>query len=982
MAGLNLSVSTIDSIDSAGTASLAFLEELFERYQEDPTSVPADWRAYFDGLRNGQAEPVNGSAAPVSSSPRQVAPAELPPTSNLVTPDGIATARAVAIANGDVKLAAAPAGEAMPLPLPPLATGTAGEERVAFLQDRVDQLVRAYRVRGHLMAEIDPLGRPRPGLPELDPNFYHLTEEDMDRSFSTDTIEGPQSMSLRQIIKRLRNTYCRSIGVQFMHMDDLRVRQWLQVRMEGCENRIQLDRRQQLRIYRQMTNAAVFEEFIQKRFLGAKSFSLEGSESLIPLVEMAIERAAAQDIRDCVLAMAHRGRLNVLANVMGKSPQRIFREFADMDPELHVGRGDVKYHLGHSTDYKAANGKSIHLTLCFNPSHLEFVNPVAIGRMRSRQDRGGDRSRQHGMVILIHGDAAFAGEGIIQETLNLSELDAYRVGGTLHVIVNNQIGFTTGPRESRSCMYATDVAKMLQIPIFHVNGEDPEAVAQVVNLAMDFRREFQRDVVIDMYCFRRRGHNEADEPAFTQPALYRVIEKRPSAHESYLEKLLKLGEVTADEAKQIAEQQHAKLAADLSVAKSDDYVHKDDVGGMWALYIGGRERDAAEVETGVRRDVLESLLMRLVALPEGFQPHAKIGRLLENRVQMAAGSMPLDWSAGEALAYASIAMQGLRIRISGQDSQRGTFSHRHAVIHDAITDETYCPLEHLGPDQAPVEIFNSPLSEAGVLGFEYGYSLDCPEGLVIWEAQFGDFVNAAQVVIDQFIVSAEDKWNRLSGITMLLPHGFEGQGPEHSSARLERFLSLCAKDNIQVAQPTTPAQLFHLLRRQVLRVWRKPLVVMTPKSLLRNPACVSSLDDLVKGSFQRVLPDTLDTPARDIHRVLLCSGKVAYELEKRRQEIGRRDVAIIRVEQLYPLPRQALEEALAAYTPGTPVVWVQEEPENMGSWRFVRIHFGEKLFDRFPFSGVCRQSAASPATGSKKSHDMEQNELLSAAFTS
>ncbi|MBU6308674.1 MAG: 2-oxoglutarate dehydrogenase E1 component [Planctomycetes bacterium] len=972
-------------MDSAGTASLAFLEELFERYQEDPASVPADWRMYFEGLRNGRAVPVAGHASPPTLAAQPAmrpGVTALPPTSKLVTPDGIATAHAVAIANGDVKLAAAPAGEAMPLPLPPVATGTAGEERVAFLQDRVDQLVRAYRVRGHLMAEIDPLGRPRPGLPELDPDFYHLTEEDMDRSFSTDTIEGPQSMSLRQIIKRLRNTYCRSIGVQFMHMDDLRVRQWLQVRMEGCENRIQLDRRQQLRIYRQMTNAAVFEEFIQKRFLGAKSFSLEGSESLIPLVEMAIERAAAQDIRDCVLAMAHRGRLNVLANVMGKSPQRIFREFADMDPELHVGRGDVKYHLGHSSDYKAANGKSIHLTLCFNPSHLEFVNPVAIGRMRSRQDRSGDRSRQNGMVILIHGDAAFAGEGIIQETLNLSELDAYRVGGTLHVIVNNQIGFTTGPREARSCMYATDVAKMLQIPIFHVNGEDPEAVAQVVGLAMDFRREFQRDVVIDMYCFRRRGHNEADEPAFTQPALYRVIEKRPSAHESYLEKLLKLGEVTADEAKQIAEQQHAKLAADLSVAKSEEYVHKDDIGGMWALYIGGRERDAAEVDTSVRRDVLESLLMRLVALPDGFQPHAKIKKLLENRVQMAAGAMPLDWSAGESLAYASIATQGLRIRMSGQDCQRGTFSHRHAVIHDAITDETYCPLEHLTPDQAPVEIYNSPLSEAGVLGFEYGYSLDCPDGLVIWEAQFGDFVNAAQVVIDQFIVSAEDKWNRLSGITMLLPHGFEGQGPEHSSARLERFLSLCAKDNIQVAQPTTPAQLFHLLRRQVLRVWRKPLVVMTPKSLLRNPACVSSLDDFVKGGFQRVLADTTDTAPRDIHRVLLCSGKVAYELEKRRQELGRRDVAIIRVEQLYPLPRQALEEALANYTPGTPVVWVQEEPENMGAWRFVRIHFGEKLFDRFPFSGVCRQSAASPATGSKKSHDMEQNELLSAAFTS
>ena len=975
-------MSIIDSFDSAGTASLAFLEELFEQYQNDPASVPADWRGHFEALQAGVVVPVaqggNGHAAtkPALNGNGAV------PAPNLVTPDGIATAHAVAIANGEVKLPAALAGEAMPLPLPPVATGTAGEERVAFLQDRVDQLVRAYRVRGHLMAEIDPLGRPRPGLPELDPAFYHLTEEDMDRSFSTDTIEGPQSMSLREIIKRLRNTYCRSIGVQFMHMDDLRVRQWLQVRMEGCENRVQLDRRQQLRIYRQMTTAAVFEEFIQKRFLGAKSFSLEGSESLIPLVEMAIERAASQEVGDCVLAMAHRGRLNVLANIMGKSPQRIFREFADMDPELHVGRGDVKYHLGHSTDYMAANDRSVHLTLCFNPSHLEFVNPVAIGRMRARQDRSSDHARQGGLVILIHGDAAFAGEGIIQETLNLSELDAYRVGGTLHVIVNNQIGFTTGPRESRSCMYATDVAKMLQIPIFHVNGEDPEAVAQVVNLAMDFRREFQRDVVIDMYCFRRRGHNEADEPAFTQPALYRVIEKRPSAHESYLERLLKLGEVSADEAKQIAEQQQAKLAADLSVAKSEEYVHKDDIGGMWAFYIGGREKDAAEVDTGVRRDVLENLLMRLVALPDGFQPHAKIRKFLENRVQMAAGALPLDWSAAEALALATIATQGLRVRISGQDSQRGTFSHRHAVIHDVVTDETYCSLEHLTADQAPVEIYNSPLSEAGVLGFEYGYSLDCPDGLVVWEAQFGDFVNAAQVVIDQFIVSAEDKWNRLSGLVMLLPHGFEGQGPEHSSARLERFLSLCAKDNIQVVQPTTPAQLFHCLRRQVLRVWRKPLVVMTPKSLLRNPACASTMDDLVKGSFQRVIPDSSGTPARDIHRVLLCSGKVAYELEKRRQELGRRDVAIVRVEQLYPLPKRALEEALGGYTPGTPTVWVQDEPENMGAWRFFRIHFGEKLLDRFPFSGVCRQSAASPATGSKKSHDMEQNELLSTAFNS
>ena len=996
-------MSSNETIDSAGTASAAFLEDLFELYQHDPASVSPDWQRFFGEMAAGSgwqqvARPPAFSAAAggrISTnghghvlaktqevrhgrSSRQAIHDD--DDDDLTAPDGIATGHAVAIAGGDVRLPDALPGEQELLPLP--ASPSQGEDRVAFLQDRVDQLVRAYRVRGHLMAEIDPLGRPRPGLPELDPHFYHLTEVDLDRSFSTYTIEGPQSMSLRQIIKRLRNTYCRSIGVQFMHMDDLRVRQWLQVRMEGTENRIQLDRRQQMRIYKQMTTAAVFEEFIQKRFLGAKSFSLEGSETLIPLLEMAIERAAAHDIDDVVLAMAHRGRLNVLANIMGKSPQKIFREFADLDPELHVGRGDVKYHLGHSTDYQAANGRNVHLSLCFNPSHLEFVNPVAIGRMRARQDRSGDLQRHKGMVILVHGDAAFAGEGISQETLNLSELDAYRTGGALHVVVNNQIGFTTGPRESRSCVYATDVAKMLQIPIFHVNGEDPEAVAQVVSLAMDFRREFQRDVVIDMYCYRRRGHNEADEPAFTQPALYRVIERRPSVNESYLEKLLKLGELTREEADRIAEEHREKLDRELSVAKSDEFVHRSELAGLWAFYLGGRETEAADVETGVRREMLQDLLGKLCELPEGFEPHAKIAKLLQQRQKMISGDVPLDWSAAESLALASLAVQGLRIRLSGQDSQRGTFSHRHSVIHDVVTDDTFCPLEHVSREQAPVEIYNSPLSEAGVLGFEYGYSLDCPDGLVMWEAQFGDFVNAAQVVIDQFIVSAEDKWNRLSGIVMLLPHGFEGMGPEHSSARLERFLMLAAKDNIQIVTPTTPAQIFHCLRRQVLRVWRKPLVVMTPKSLLRHPACTSTLDELVDGTFERVLSDTSGVEPRDVRRILLCSGKVAYELEKRREEEGRRDVAIVRVEQLYPLPLRALEEALGSYTAGTPAVWVQEEPENMGAWRFFRIHFGDRLLDRFPFSGVCRQSAASPATGSKRSHDLEQRELLTAAFQS
>ena len=990
-------MSVIDSpapgIDLAGAAAPDFLEDMFAAWQSDPASVPADWQAFFQslavpgsGVGPGSAHDGGGGASPRAVPRPPVVPDGSAPANGkresyggLVTPDGIATARALAMGNGSVHLPDAPAGEAKPLPLPVDAAGNAGEERVAFLQDRVDQLVRAYRVRGHLMAEIDPLGRPRPGLPELDPGFYHLTDGDLDRVFSTDTIEGPQSMTLRQIVRRLRNTYCRSIGVQFMHMDDLRVRQWLQVRMEGCENRIQLDRRQQLRIYQQMTTAAVFEEFIQKRFLGAKSFSLEGSETLVPLLEMAIERAAAHEIEDVVMAMAHRGRLNVLANIMGKSPQRIFREFADLDPEMYIGRGDVKYHLGHSIDHKAANGRTVHLSLCFNPSHLEFVNPVAIGRLRARQDRVGDRARQNGMTILIHGDAAFAGEGVIQETLNLSELDAYRVGGALHVIVNNQIGFTTGPSEARSCTYATDVAKMLQIPIFHVNGEDPEAVAQTVALAMDFRREFQRDVVIDMYCFRRRGHNEADEPAFTQPALYRVIERRPSVHESYLDKLLKLGGITREEAMQIADEQRRKLDQELSAAKRDDYVQPSEVAGVWSLYVGGRERDVVEADTGVPREQLVHLLGRLVALPDGFQPHPKIAKFLETRQQMASGAAPLDWSAAEALALATLATGGLRIRLSGQDSQRGTFSHRHAVIHDVVTDETYCALEHLAEEQAPVEIYNSPLSEAGVLGFEYGYSLDCPDGLVMWEAQFGDFVNAAQVVIDQFIVSAEDKWNRLSGLVMLLPHGFEGQGPEHSSARLERFLSLAAKDNIQIVQPTTPAQMFHCLRRQVLRSWRKPLVLFTPKSLLRHPGCVSPLGDLAAGAFQRVIADP-SVPARDVQRILLCSGKVAYELEKRREESKRNDVAVVRVEQLYPLPKRELEAALAGYAVGTPAVWVQEEPENMGAWRFVRVQLGEKLLDRFPFSGVCRQSAASPATGSKKSHDLEQNELLKAAF--
>ena len=922
--------------------SLGFVEGLYADYLDDPASVSADWRRYFQEMNGGK--------------------------------------RAVAAHRGG------PTFRPSSLFNPPSKSGANGaadmrELQVAVLQDRVDQLVRAYRVRGHMIAKIDPLGLGRPHQPELDPEYYGFSEADMDRTFSTDTIRGPDVLSLRRIMERLSNTYCRSIAVQFMHMDDLSSRQWLQDRMEGTENRLTLNRQEQLRILTKLTDAVIFEGFIQKRFLGAKSFSLEGAESLIPLIDLTIEKSGDQGIREVVLGMAHRGRLNVLANIMGKSPQDIFREFADLDPKLHLGRGDVKYHLGHSHDWHTMSGQRIHLTLCFNPSHLEFVNPVALGRTRAKQDRVGDKKREGTMTLLIHGDAAFAGEGVVQETFNMSQLEGYKTGGTIHVVLNNQIGFITSPSEGRSCTYATDVAKMLQIPIFHVNGEDPEAVAQVIRLAMDFRHEFKRDVVIDMYCYRRRGHNEQDEPAFTHPVLYHAIEKRKTVRDAYLDRLTQLGEVTKDEGDRIAREQTALLEKELSVAKSDDYVFRSDgPAGIWKGYFGGRENSVPDVETFCEKHFLRELLEKQTRLPDDFHPHPTLERaFIKGREQMAAGVKPLDWSAAESLALGSLSVEGHRIRLSGQDSTRGTFSQRHAVLHDYIDGHRYTPLRHLSADQAPVEIINSPLSEAGVLGFEYGYSLDCPDGLVLWEAQFGDFVNAAQVIIDQFIASAETKWRRLSGLVLLLPHGFEGQGPEHSSARLERFLSLAADHNIQIVNLTTPAQYFHCLRRQVQRPWRKPLVIMTPKSLLRHPSAVSSLDELVTGSFQRIIADV--NPERpNVEGVLLCSGKIYYELAKEREDLRRQDVAILRMEQIYPLPLDELKVALSPYPDGTPIYWVQEEPENQGAWRFLLARYGTELFDRLPLSGIYRRCSASPATGSHNSHKLEQKELLMQAF--
>ncbi|SPE60974.1 2-oxoglutarate decarboxylase, thiamin-requiring [Verrucomicrobia bacterium] len=921
-----------------GVLNLAFVEGLYEDYLREASSVPPDWQHYFASLGNGEL--------------RFPAPRFRPSFS--------------------------PSSLFNPPPRMPRAAANGTDGQMAALADRVYLLTRLYRVRGHRIAHVDPLGVPQPVPPELKPEFFGFTEADMDLPVYSETFQYEGPLTLGSLLERLRNTYCRSIGVQYMHIDDLSVRRWLQRRMEPTQNRLRLAREDQLRILTRLTDAVTFEEFMRKKFLGAKTFSLEGSESLIPLLDLAIEKAGAQGIEEIVFGMAHRGRLNVLANIVGKSPRQIFREYADTDRT--DGASDVKYHLGHSAQWTTARGLRVHLSLCFNPSHLEFVNPVALGRTRAKQERAGDSERRRGMTLLIHGDAAFAGEGVVQETFNLSQLGAYAVGGTLHVVVNNQIGFTTGPGQARSSPYATDIAKMLQIPIFHVNGEDPEAVAQVVELAMDFRHQFQRDVVIDMYGYRRLGHNEGDEPAFTQPVLYRLIAKRKPVREGYLEHLLELGELTRQEADAIAVRRHQWLEQELAEAQTGQAPAAP--GGMhdlWSKYKGGPEPEDGETRTGVPREELVSWLEAQLRIPEGFHPHPKIKRFLQTRQQMAAGEHPLDWAAAEALAFASLACQGFRVRLSGQDSERGTFSQRHAVLHDAVDGHTHAPLQHLSPDQAPVQIYNSPLSEVGVLGFEYGYSLDYPEALVIWEAQYGDFWNAAQPIVDQFIASAEEKWQRLSGLVLLLPHGLEGQGPEHSSARLERLLSLAAGDNLQIVYPTTPAQYFHVLRRQVIRSWRKPLAVLTPKSLLRHPQVVSSLDDCATGTFQRILPDALQEPAH-VSRILLCTGKIYYELSAHREEAERQDVAIIRLEQLYPLRPKLLEGSLGPYRDGTPVFWVQEEPANMGAWPFLSAQFGQTLLRRFPFRGISRPASAAPASGSARRHKREQTEILVRAF--
>jgi len=919
-------VMTPDKPKNPNTMSLPYVEGLWQAWCENPDSVSEAWRAWFAAEQAGG--PVPGLAA--------------------------------------------------------FAAGAAGGERDLADQNKVDQLIRNYRVRGHRCAWLNPLGEPDPPPPELTLGYYGFSESDLDRVFSAGTLEAGAMLPLHEILRRLQATYARYIGVQFMHIDDLRVREWLQQRMEGTENRLELHPEVQQRILQRLFDAENFEEFIQNKYLGAKRFSLEGSETLIPLLDMAIEHAGQQGLEKVIIGMAHRGRLNVLANILGKSPRKIFQEFEDRDAEQMLGHGDVKYHLGHHSDWTTRQGDQVHLSLCFNPSHLEFVNPVALGRVRARQDRVGDADRLKSMAVLIHGDAAFMGEGVVQESLNLSQLDGYTSGGALHVVLNNQIGFTTDPSDGRSTRYCTDVAKMLQAPIFHVNGEDPEAVAQVVSLALDFRREWGRDVFIDMYCYRRRGHNETDEPAFTQPLMYKAIRKRPSVRDGYLRRLTRSGHITQQMADEMAADRRRRLQEILDEVRDAKNgapparERKRVLGPVWKEYQGGPEPGGPPVLTGVPAERLADLLHKLSAFPDGFTPHSKLERQLEHRRTMAAGETPLDWAAAEGLAFATLAVEGHPVRLSGQDSQRGTFSHRHLVLHDIDTGDRWQPSAHLAEDQAPVTAINSPLSEVGVLGFEYGYSLTYPEALVLWEAQFGDFCNVAQPIIDQFIAGGESKWGMLSGLVMLLPHGFEGMGPEHSSARVERFMQLAAEDNIQIAVPSTPAQLFHLLRRQVWRHWRKPLVTLTPKSLLRHPECVSPLTDLAEGAFMPVLTDTTVKPER-VRRILLCSGKVYYDLTAERARLERDDVAIVRLEQPYPLPASALVGVMDAFPPEAELLWVQEEPANMGIWPYLRFRFGERLLGR-PLLGACRPESASPATGSAASHKLELCLLLDRVF--
>ena len=865
-------------------------------------------------------------------------------------------------------------------------------------QSAVSTLIQHYRSLGHLCAAIDPFGREREMPASLTPQYHGLSEGDLDRRFDTVHLESHnEPMRLSEIIGWLDETYCGSIGAEIEHVLDDEERCWLIERMEHSRNKLPLTTEQRRDVLEQLYKSELFEKFCGKRYPGVKRFSLEGGESLIPLLEEMIRGAGVTyGVDEIVFAMSHRGRLNVLTNIIGKTYEQIFTEFEDTWAEdAELGGGDVKYHRGYSENRVLSNGKSIWLAMASNPSHLESACGVALGRCRAKQRLRGDSEREKVIPLLIHGDAAVIGQGVVAEVYNLSQLPGYMVGGTVHIVVNNLIGFTTGPEEARSSRYCTDIAKMIEAPIFHVNGEDPEAVVHVARLALDYRMKFKKDVVIDMVCYRRHGHNESDEAMFTQPELYAQIKEKPSVVEAYAERLQREGALSADELERIHSGLHEDMDRAYDSAKEKPVDPTPNPGHRrWVGVSNAFSFDP--VSTTVSEEDLLEVSRAMGVWPEGYTPHRKLLKTIKERSTCIAEDRPFDWATAEELAIGSLLIEGIIVRFSGQDSRRGTFSHRHAALRDVNTSELYVPLNHIrecgvpGTDkeagtvngegkirQAKFCIYDSPLSEYAVLGFEYGFSLASPQTLTIWEAQFGDFVNGAQVIIDQFIASAEAKWQRWSGLVMLLPHGYEGQGPEHSSARLERFLKLCGQDNMQVCYPTTPGQYFHMLRRQVLRNFRKPLVVMSPKSLLRYAECKSLGGELTDGSFQEIIDDprlASDAQKKKVTRIILCSGKVFYDLDTRRQEIDREDVALVRVEQLYPLHKQLMQEIVGRYPKTAEVVWVQEEPKNMGAWGHMALAVKEAFGWDLPYIG--RAVAASPATGSAKKHKEQLEKLL------
>lgn len=924
-------------------SNAAYLETVYEAYLENPDLVEPHWRQYFDQLPR-----VDGHEHDVRHSRIRAEVRE-----HTLHPDHSHGAPVEAAQPGDFE-----------------------HERK---QVRVLNLIQAYRNQGHLVARVNPLDKPVQDIPELSLDFHSLSEQDLDTFFDCRTLAGPDVATLYNIVDVLKRTYTRSIGAEYMHVLNTEEREWIQSRLEGVVSSPTYSPKFQRFIIERLTAAEGLERYLHTRYVGQKRFSLEGGESLIPLLDELIQRAGRQGIQEVILGMAHRGRLNVLINVMGKSPAKLFSEFEGKHDD--TGRtGDVKYHQGFSSEIRTPGGP-VHLAMAFNPSHLEIIGPVVEGSTRARQDSRSDREGIEVLPVVIHGDAAFAGQGVVMETLNMSQTRGFSTKGTVHIVVNNQIGFTTSfHQDARSTFYCTDVAKMVNTPIFHVNGDDPEAVMLATQVALDYRMTFHKDVVIDLICYRRQGHNEADEPAVTQPQMYQKIRNLPTTREIYAQRLVNAGVLEPDEPDQMVKQTRTSLEEGNNMVPHLLDRHQIDSPYRvdWSRY-WGHDWDH-HVDTAVSRETLEVLAGKLDQLPDGFELHPRVARIVEDRRKMVAGHQPVDWGFAEIMAYATLVHDGYKVRLSGQDSGRGTFFHRHAVLHNQADGSSFIPLRQLNKDNPRFLVIDSLLSEEAVLAFEYGYSASDPDTLVIWEAQFGDFANNAQVVIDQFVSSGEQKWGRLSGLTMFLPHGFEGQGPEHSSARLERYLQLCAQHNIQVCSPTTPAQTFHMLRRQMRRLYRKPLIVMTPKSLLRHKLAVSDIDAMVHGKFAPVLPEIDDIDPQKVDRLVMCSGKVYYDLLETRREQELDNVAIIRLEQMYPFPSDEVDEQLEKYDAASHIIWCQEEPLNQGAWYNIQHRIRALMEDRHYLQHVTRPDAASPAVGYFSMHQEQQRDLVARAL--